>query len=65
MPLAGACHCGRNRFEVDGEKLPEDVVVSFLRQLTNAGGDTTYRGTSVLSVADTPRVKLWAPYGLN
>jgi large subunit ribosomal protein L35 len=23
------------------------------------------RGTEVLSSADTPRVKLWAPYGLN
>ena len=23
------------------------------------------RGTSVLSKADKPRVKLWAPYGLN
>ena len=23
------------------------------------------RGTSVLSSADTPTVKLWAPYGLN
>lgn len=34
--------------EVDGERLPEDVVVSFLRQLVNAGGDTTYRATSVL-----------------
>lgn len=34
--------------EADGERLPDDVVVSFLRQLINAGGDTTYRGTSVL-----------------
>jgi cytochrome P450 len=34
--------------EVDGERLPEEVLVSFLRQLVNAGGDTTYRGTSVL-----------------
>ena len=34
--------------EVDGEYLPEDVLVSFLRQLVNAAGDTTYRGTSVL-----------------
>ena len=34
--------------EVDGEYLPEDVLISFLRQLVNAGGDTTYRGTSVL-----------------
>jgi cytochrome P450 len=34
--------------EVEGEHLPEDVLTSFLRQLVNAGGDTTYRGTSVL-----------------
>ncbi len=34
--------------EVDGEYLPEDVLVSFFRQLINAAGDTTYRGTSVL-----------------
>lgn len=25
----------------------------------------TNRGTTVLAVADTQRVKLWAPYGLN
>ena len=34
--------------EVEGEQLPEEVLISFLRQLVNAGGDTTYRGTSVL-----------------
>lgn len=34
--------------EVDGEYLPVEIVVSFLRQLINAGGDTTYRGTSAL-----------------
>jgi cytochrome P450 len=34
--------------EVDGEQLPEQVLISFLRQLVNAGGDTTYRGTSIL-----------------
>jgi len=34
--------------EADGERLPNDVLISFLRQLMNAGGDTTYRGTSVL-----------------
>jgi cytochrome P450 len=34
--------------EVDGEPLPDDVAISFLRQLINAGGDTTYRTTSVL-----------------
>lgn len=37
--------------EVDGEYLPEDVLISFLRQLMNAAGDTTYRGTSVLLTA--------------
>lgn len=34
--------------QVDGEFLPEDVLVSFFRQLINAAGDTTYRGTTVL-----------------
>jgi cytochrome P450 len=34
--------------EVEGDVLPEEVLVSFLRQLINAGGDTTYRGTSIL-----------------
>lgn len=37
--------------EVDGQHLPEDVLISFLRQLMNAAGDTTYRGTSVLLTA--------------
>ena len=37
--------------EVDGERLPEDVLISFLRQLVNAAGDTTYRATSVLLTA--------------
>jgi cytochrome P450 len=36
--------------EIDGKRLPDDVIVSFLRQLMNAGGDTTYRGTSNLLV---------------
>lgn len=34
--------------EAEGEYLPELVLVSFLRQLMNAAGDTTYRGTSVM-----------------
>ena len=34
--------------EADGERLPDDVLLGFLRQLMNAGGDTTYRGTSNL-----------------
>ena len=33
---------------VDGEQLPEDIIVSFLRLLINAAGDTTVRGTSVM-----------------
>jgi cytochrome P450 len=37
--------------EIDGERLPDDVVVSFLRQLINAAGDTTYRTTGNLLVA--------------
>lgn len=37
--------------EVDGDHLPELVLVSFLRQLMNAAGDTTYRGTSILLTA--------------
>jgi len=37
--------------EVDGDYLPEEVLISFLRQLMNAAGDTTYRGTSILLTA--------------
>jgi cytochrome P450 len=37
--------------EADGEFLPEVVLISFLRQLMNAAGDTTYRGTSILLTA--------------
>jgi cytochrome P450 len=37
--------------EVEGERLPEEILISFLRQLVNAGGDTTYRGTSILLTA--------------
>ena len=36
--------------EVDGERLPEEITVSFLRQLMNAAGDTTYRSTGALMV---------------
>jgi cytochrome P450 len=32
--------------EVGGERLPEDVLLGFLRQLMNAGGDTSYHGFS-------------------
>lgn len=34
--------------EVDGEKLPEQVLVSFLRLLIFAGGDTTYKSSGSL-----------------
>lgn len=34
--------------EVDGQYLDDDVLIAFLRQLVNAGGDTTYRATGVL-----------------
>jgi cytochrome P450 len=37
--------------EVEGDRLPDDVAVSFLRQLMNAAGDTTYRSTGSLLVA--------------
>jgi cytochrome P450 len=36
--------------EIDGESLPEEIIVSFLRQLINAAGDTTFRATSTLLV---------------
>lgn len=39
-----------SQVEVDGERLPKEILVSFLRQLINAAGDTTYRGTSNLLV---------------
>jgi cytochrome P450 len=32
--------------EVDGQKLPDEVVIAFFRQLMNAGGDTSYHGFS-------------------
>jgi cytochrome P450 len=37
--------------EVDGEPLDEEVIVSFFRQLMNAGGETSYNGFSNLMVA--------------
>ena len=36
--------------KIDGDYVDEIVLISFLRQLMNAGGDTTYRGTSALMV---------------
>lgn len=40
--------------EMDGKRLPDEVVVSFLRQLMNAGGDTSFHGfSSALTVLMT------------
>jgi len=36
--------------EVDGQRIPDDVIVSFFRQLINAAGDTTYRGTGAMMI---------------
>jgi cytochrome P450 len=37
--------------EVEGERLPDEVVISFFRQLMNAGGDTSYNGFSTVMAA--------------
>lgn len=37
--------------EIDGERLPDEVVISFFRQLMNAGGDTSYHGFSTVLCA--------------
>jgi cytochrome P450 len=36
--------------DVEGVRLSDDIIISFLRQLLNAAGDTTYRATSTLLV---------------
>lgn len=36
--------------EIEGERIPDDITVSFLRQLLNAAGDTTYRSTGSMLV---------------
>jgi cytochrome P450 len=36
--------------EAGGERLPDEITISFLRQLMNAAGDTTYRSTGSLLV---------------
>jgi len=36
--------------ELDGEYLPDEVLLSFFRQLMNAAGDTTYRSTGNMLV---------------
>jgi cytochrome P450 len=37
--------------EVDGERLPHEVLLGFFRQLMNAGGDTSYHGFSNIMAA--------------
>jgi cytochrome P450 len=37
--------------ELDGEYLPDEVLLSFFRQLMNAAGDTTFRSTGCLMTA--------------
>jgi cytochrome P450 len=37
--------------EIDGERLPDDVLLGFFRQLVNAGGDTSYHGFSNILAA--------------
>jgi cytochrome P450 len=37
--------------EIDGERLPDEVVVAFFRQLMNAGGDTSYHAFGSLLAA--------------
>ncbi len=32
--------------EIDGERLPDNIIISFFRQLMNAGGDTSFNGFS-------------------
>src|SRR5690606_7204642 len=36
--------------ELEGEYLPDEVLLSFCRQLMNAAGDTTYRSTGCMLV---------------
>jgi cytochrome P450 len=36
--------------EVDGDRLPDEIIISFFRQLINAAGDTTYRGTGIMLI---------------
>lgn len=39
------------RAEIEGERLPQIVLISFFRQLMNAGGDTSYHGFSNILTA--------------
>lgn len=37
--------------EIDGERLPDNIIISFFRQLMNAGGDTSFNGFSTVLAA--------------
>jgi cytochrome P450 len=37
--------------KIEGDVLPEEILISFLRQLMNAGGDTSYHGFSTIVAA--------------
>ena len=39
------------RAEVDGQQLPQEIIIAFFRQLMNAGGDTSYHGFSNILTA--------------
>lgn len=45
--------------EVDGERLEEEVIISFFRQLMNAGGETSYNGFSNLMVGLLTHPEQW------
>jgi len=36
--------------EADGDRIPEDILISFFRQLLAAGADTTYRSTGAMII---------------
>lgn len=44
--------------EADGQRIPDETIISFLRQLINAAGDTTYRATGTLLIALLNRPQL-------
>jgi cytochrome P450 len=45
--------------EVGGERLEEEVIISFFRQLMNAGGETSYNGFSNLMVGLLTHPEQW------
>lgn len=50
-PIEGDFVTTLTQAEVEGDSLPELVLISFLRQLMNAGGDTSYHGFASLIAA--------------